>query len=336
MKACVLETPGDVRSHPLRWTDGYPQPVPGAGEVLVKVHCCAVCRTDLHVIEGELPSKKSPLIPGHQVVGTVVSAPDDGIKVGTRVGVAWLHRTCGACRFCKADRENLCGSAEFTGWARDGGYAQFITAPADFVYPLPSNLTDEQSAPLLCAGIIGYRCLQSTGLTDWSGRRLGLYGFGAAAHITIQIARHRGAEVYVFTRDQSRHRELAESLGAAWVGGNFDQPPRPLDAAIVFAPAGELVPAGLDALDRGGRLVLGGIHMSDIPPLHYDQLYWERSVHTVANNTRADGHEFLRAAAEAGVHTHTECFDLHKANEVLVALKHQSIRGAAVLMVPQE
>jgi propanol-preferring alcohol dehydrogenase len=325
MKACVLHKPGPVRDRPLRFED-VRTPEPPAGHLLIRVRACAVCRTDLHVVEGDLPVRHTPLIPGHQVVGTVD-------PTGERVGVAWLHCTCGACRYCTTGRENLCERAEFTGWTRDGGFAEYMTAPADFVYPLPQDLDDDQVAPLLCAGIIGYRCLRRCDLTDWAGARLGIYGFGAAGHIAIQIARARGAEVYVCTRDRQRHQALAEELGATWVGGTYDAPPAKLDAAIIFAPAGEIVPAALKALDRGGRLVLGGIHMSPIPAIDYGDLYWERVICSVANNTRQDGRAFLDEAARVGVRTHVQRFGLEDANDALIALKHDAIKGAAVLEV---
>jgi propanol-preferring alcohol dehydrogenase len=312
------------------------QPRPAEGEVLIRVQVCGICRTDLHVVEGELdPSRyRFPIIPGHQVVGAVESAPEGSpLEAGQRVGVAWLHDTCGECRFCASKRENLCATPEFTGWTRNGGFAGYVAAPADYVYALPQGLSDIEVAPLLCAGIIGYRCLRQCELPDWSGARLGLYGFGAAGHIAIQIARHRGAEVYVCTRDRDRHQALAEELGAKWVGGTFEQPPVKLDASIVFAPAGEIVPAALKALDRDGRLVLGGIHMSDIPDFRYADIYWERVIRSVANNTRQDGREFLAEAVEAGVHTHTQEFDLAAANEALIALKHDAIKGAGVLVL---
>jgi propanol-preferring alcohol dehydrogenase len=247
--------------------------------------------------------------------------------------VAWLHDTCGECRFCTSGRENLCATPEFTGWTRNGGFAGYVTAPADYVYALPQGLSDMEVAPLLCAGIIGYRCLRQCELSDWSGARLGLYGFGAAGHIAIQIARHRGAEVYVCTRDAERHQALAGELGAKWVGDTFEQPPVSLDASIVFAPAGEIVPAALKALDRDGRLVLGGIHMSDIPDFPYQDIYWERVIRSVANNTREDGRDFLVEAVEAGVRTHTQEFELAAANEALIALKHDAIKGAGVLVM---
>ncbi len=338
MYAQVLHECKPVTEDPLVWTE-MPRPEPRAGEVLVKVQACGICRTDLHVVEGELdPGRYSlPLVPGHQVVGTIESAPQgSALQAGRRVGVPWLHATCGRCRFCRSERENLCDHPEFTGWTRNGGFAGYVTAPADFVYPLPPQLTDIEVAPLLCAGIIGYRCLRQCELDNWAGARLGLYGFGAAGHIAIQIARHRGAEVYVCTRDHARHQKLAEELGAKWVGGSFDAPPVKLDASIIFAPAGEIVPAALQALNRDGRLVLGGIHMSAIPEFPYQDIYWERVIRSVANNTRADGREFLAEAVQANVKTHTQVFPMANANDALLALKQDAIKGAGVLVMDRE
>ena len=301
-------------------------PATAEGEALVRVSACGVCRTDLHVVEGDLPLKRVPITPGHQIVGTIEGT-------GQRVGIAWLHRTCGRCQFCLSGRENLCVDAEFTGWTRNGGFAEFVTAPADFVYPLPDNFPDLQAAPLLCAGIIGYRALKLADIKSWTGARLGIYGFGAAGHVCIQIARARGADVYVATRDREKHQALAEELGAAWVGDTFDQPPVKLDAAIIFAPAGEIVPAALKALDKGAALILGGIHMSPIPQFEYPLIYGERMIRSVANNTREDGREFLREAAAISVRTSVEEFSLEDANDALIALKHDAIKGAAVLRV---
>lgn len=303
--------------------------------MLIAVRACGVCRTDLHVVEGELPVRRSDIVPGHQVVGEVVARGEGVITpaVGDRVGAAWLHHTCGHCRFCLSGRENLCEAADFTGWTVDGGYATHLLAAADFVYPIPSQLADAQAAPLLCAGIIGYRCLRLSGIQNWRGARLGIYGFGAAGHIAIQIARARGAEVHVCTRDHQHHQTLARELGAVWVGDAAAPPPVPLDAALMFAPAGDLVPPALRALDRGGTLVLGGIHMSPIPELNYDWLYGERVIRSVANNTRADGREFLAEAQAAGVHTHIREFPMAEANAALLALKQDAIAGAGVLVV---
>jgi propanol-preferring alcohol dehydrogenase len=334
MQACILHAQAPVGTRPLRLTDA-PEPHVAADEVLVAVSACGVCRTDLHVVEGDMPLHMTPTIPGHQVVGRVVTAPAEaGIQPGDRVGVAWLHRTCGVCRFCTTGRENLCERALFTGWTAAGGYATLIAAPAAFVYPLPQDLTDQEVAPLLCAGIIGYRALAMTNLDGrWAGARLGIYGFGAAGHLAIQIARARGAEVYVCTRDRERHQALASELGARWVGGTVDRPPVALDAALVFAPAGEIVPEALAAVDAGGTVVLGGIHMSPIPSLPYERLYGERVLRSVANNTRQDGSAFLAEAARAGVHTSVETFPLAEANEALIRLRQDAIRGAAVLVM---
>lgn len=332
MKAFSLSNPAPVETRPLALSN-VPKPVAATGEVLIKINACGVCRTDLHVVEGELPVRKSPVIPGHQIVGTVdeIGAGVTGFSIGDRVGVAWLNRTCAQCRFCTSGRENLCEIAEFTGWTRDGGYAEFVAAPGSFVYHLPENFSDFHAAPLLCAGIIGYRALKLTNINSWQGARLGIYGFGAAGHICIQIARARGADVYVATRDRERHQKLAENLGAVWVGDTFDAPTVPLDAAIIFAPAGEIVPAALKAIDRGGTLVLGGIHMSPIPQIEYPLIYGERVVRSVMNNTRADGIEFLLEAATIPITTSVQSFPLDQANEALIALKTDSIRGAAVL-----
>src|SRR5258705_12197451 len=259
MKAWLLNKPALVNTNPLTIVDS-PAPVPRDDEVLIKIHACGICRTDLHVVEGELPVRRSPLIPGHQIVGRVVALGTrvESFAIGDRVGVAWLNRTCGVCEFCLAGRENLCEQAMFTGWTVDGGYAEYAVAPAPFTYRLPDNFDDIQAAPLLCAGIIGYRCLRLTGLgkNEWTGARVGLYGFGAAGHVCIQLARARGAEVYVFTRDRERHQALARELGATWVGDARDESPVKLDASIIFAPAGGLVPAGLQGIRKGGKAVL--------------------------------------------------------------------------------
>jgi propanol-preferring alcohol dehydrogenase len=311
------------------------KPVPGKGEVLIKVSACGICRTDLHVVEGELEQRRPNVIPGHQIVGTIAELGEGvgELTVGRRVGVAWLHRTDGVCKYCVSGRENLCDRAEFTGWTRDGGYAEYATAAADFVYPLPDGFDDIQAAPLLCAGIIGYRALKLTDIKDWNGATLGIYGFGAAGHVCIQMARSRGTRVFVSTRDRERHQKLAQELGAEWVGDTLDEPPVKLDAAIIFAPAGEIVPAALSSLDKGGTLVLGGIYMSPIPEFEYDLLYGERVIRSVANNTRADGRDFLAEAAAIPVKTSVQTFTLGQANEALIALKHDAIRGAGVLVM---
>ena len=335
MKACLLKSPAPIETNPLVFTD-VPTPQPASGEVLVRVSYCGVCRTDLHVIEGELPPQKSPVIPGHQVVGVVErlgsgpSLVSTRFPVGARVGIAWLHHTDGTCEFCRSGSENLCDHPTFTGYTVDGGYAEHIVAPQDFIYAIPEQFPDEQAAPLLCAGIIGFRCLRLSGIKP--GGKLGFYGFGAAAHVAIQVARHWNIEVYASTRD-ARHQKLALALGAKWAGDTFAEPPAKLDAAIVFAPAGEIVPAALKALRKGGVLVLGGIHMSPIPSFSYDLLYQERMIRSVANNTRQDGEDFLRVAAKIPIRTHTQLFPLKEANRALNALKNDAIQGAAVLEV---
>jgi propanol-preferring alcohol dehydrogenase len=331
MKACLLRAPAAIETNPLEYADAA-TPQPKSGEVLVRVRACGVCRTDLHVIEGELPPRKSPVIPGHQVVGLVEKQGESARRfgIGDRVGIAWLHRTDGTCEYCRSGAENLCDNPLFTGYSVDGGYAEFIDAPEDFVYAIPKGFPDEQAAPLLCAGIIGFRSLRLSGIK--AGGRLGFYGFGAAAHVAIQVARHWGVEVFASTRD-ARHQKLALELGAAWAGGTLDEPPKKLDAAIVFAPAGEIVPAALKALKKGGLLVLGGIHMSPIPSFSYDLLYQERMIRSVANNTRKDGEDFLRVAAEIPIRTRVQIFPLSEANHALNALKNDAIPGAAVLRV---
>src|SRR5467141_1002917 len=331
MKACVLRSPAPIESNPLQFTDVV-TPAPGLGEVLVRVRACGVCRTDLHVIEGELAPRKSPVIPGHQVVGIVEKQGENARRfaIGARVGIAWLHRTDGTCEYCRSGAENLCDNPAFTGYTVDGGYAEHIVAPEDFVYSLPDAFPDERAAPLLCAGIIGFRSLRLSGVKP--GGKLGFYGFGAAAHVAIQVAMHWNIDVYAASRD-ARHQRLALELGAKWAGATFAEPPAKLDAAIVFAPAGEIVPAALKALRKGGTLVLGGIHMSPIPSFDYDLLYQERVIRSVANNTRQDGEDFLRVAAEIPIRSHTQLFPLREANRALNALKNDAIEGAAVLKV---
>jgi propanol-preferring alcohol dehydrogenase len=331
MKACVVRSPAPVETNPLEYVD-LPKPAPAGEQVLVRVSACGICRTDLHVIEGELPPRKSPITPGHQVVGVIEAAGERAGRypIGARVGIAWLHSTDGSCEYCLAGKENLCDHPAFTGYTVDGGYAEYALAEESFVYPIPDGFADLEAAPLLCAGIIGFRSLRLSGIAR--GGRLGLYGFGAASHVAIQVARHWGAEVYACTRDE-RHRMLALELGAVWAGGTTEDPPEKLDSAIIFAPAGEIVPAALKALKKGGTLALGGIHMSAIPPLDYNLLYQERVVRSVANNTRQDGHDFLRVAAEIPVRIATEVFPLQEANRALNALKNDAIRGAAVLQI---
>ena len=329
MKACLLHSPAPVTTNPLVFTD-TPIPAPQKGEILVRVKFCGVCRTDLHVVEGELAPRKSPVIPGHQVVGTIEKLGEGArrLPLDARVGIPWLHRTDQTCEYCRAGSENLCNHPTFTGYTVDGGYAQFATAPEDFVYAIPQSFSDEQAAPLLCAGIIGFRSLRLSGIKP--GGRLAFYGFGAAAHVAIQVARHWGVEVYAATRGV-KHQQLALQLGAVWAGEAAADPPTQLDAAIIFAPAGELVPAALKSLKKGGVLVLGGIHMSPIPSLDYDWLYQERVIRSVANNTRQDGEDFLRVAAEIPIRSQVNLFPLSEANRALNDLKSDRINGAAVL-----
>lgn len=323
MKAIVCEQRGPVETLKLELRD-LPEPRPQAGEILVDVEVCGVCRTDLHVLEGDLPIAKNPIIPGHQVVGR-------RRDTGERVGVPWLHRSCGKCRWCVENRENLCDNPQFTGYHVDGGYAEVIAADPAFTYPIPEGLDSERAAPLLCAGVIGYRAFRRSNAKP--GCRLGLYGFGASAHIVIQIARHFGCEVFVMTRAEE-HRNLARSLGATWVGDAIEPPPDRLDSAILFAPAGEIVPAALSALDKGGTLACAGIHLSEIPPLDYQEhLFEERTLTSVTANTREDGCELFRLAAEIPIETSVEVFPLEGAQEALSKLKRDGVRGAAVLRV---
>jgi alcohol dehydrogenase, propanol-preferring len=331
MKACLLKSPAPVETNPLTFADA-PIPQPADGEVLVRVSACGVCRTDLHVVEGELPPHKSPVIPGHQVVGVVekLGVGTKKLRIGKRVGVAWLHHTDQTCEYCRSGAENLCDHPTFSGYTVDGGYAEYVVASEDFVYAIPEAFSDQQAAPLLCAGIIGFRSLRLSGIKG--GGKLGFYGFGAAAHLAIQVALHWKAEVYAMTRD-ARHRRLALDLGAEWAGDTFAEPPSQLDAAIVFAPAGEIVPAALKVLRKGGTLVLGGIHMSPIPSFSYDLLYQERVIRSVANNTRQDGEDFLLVAAEIPIRTRVQSFPLQDANRALNALKNDAIEGAAVLKI---
>jgi propanol-preferring alcohol dehydrogenase len=330
MKAMVLRQPMPIARRPLTMVE-VPDPKPDAGEVLVRVAVCGVCRTDLHVVEGDLPARRSPLIPGHQVVGKVSALGPrcQRFQVGERIGVAWLHRTCGACEFCGNGAENLCTKGEFTGWTIDGGYAECMTVGEDFAYRLPEGFDDRQAAPLLCAGVIGYRALRLSGVQP--GQRLGLYGFGASAHIAIQVARHWGCDVYVFTRSE-RNRQLARDLGAAWAGDATRGSQARLHAAVIFAPAGELVPVALEALERRGTVALAGIHMSPIPAMDYTKhLYHERAVRSVANATRKDAEELLALAAMIPIRTTTCAYPLERATEALLDLKSGKLTGSAVL-----
>jgi propanol-preferring alcohol dehydrogenase len=331
VKACVLHSPAPVSANPLDLAD-IPKPLPKAGEVLVRVSACGVCRTDLHVVEGELEPRKSPVTPGHQVVGVIEQMGESAHRfhLGDRVGIPWLHQTDGVCEYCRAGKENLCERATFTGYMVDGGYAEYTVAPEAFVYPIPQSFSDIDAAPLLCAGIIGFRALRLSAIQP--GGRLGFYGFGAAAHVAIQVARHWSIEVYAFTRDDA-HQKLARDLGAVWAGYSNNQPPKLLDSAIVFAPAGELLPMSLRVLKKGGTVALAGIHMSTIPAMDYNLLYHERVIRSVANNTRQDGEDFLRVAAEIPIRTQVHVFPLAETNRALNALKNDEVSGAAVIQV---
>jgi len=330
VRAWRVEQPGPISSGPLVPAD-CPDPNPGHGEVLLRVRVCGVCRTDLHLAEGDLEPRKPGTIPGHEAVGEVIGIGPAATRfsIGERVGVAWLGGTCGVCRFCLRGQENLCLSPTFTGWDRDGGYAELVTVAEDFAYRLPEAFSDEEAAPLLCSGIIGYRALTRAELPI--GGRLGIYGFGGSAHLAAQIALYRGARVYVMTRS-AQARRLALELGATFAGAAEDEPPDPLDAAILFAPAGGLVPAALRALDRGGTLAVAGIHLSDIPPLHYaTELFEERQLRSVTANTRADGEEFFRIAAEIPLRPTTAAYPFTAADQALRDLAEDRITGAAVL-----
>jgi propanol-preferring alcohol dehydrogenase len=325
-----LERPAAIGESPLKAVE-RPVPEPEPGALLVRVSACGICRTDLHIVEGELPLVRSPIVLGHQVVGRVerVGAGVTRARVGDRVGIAWLRWTCGACGFCRSDRENLCERARFTGYHADGGYAEYAVVPADFAYPIPETFSDAEAAPLLCAGIIGYRALRLAEVPD--GGTLGIYGFGSSAHITLQVARSRGAEVFVCTREAS-HRALALSLGAAWAGNVADAMPRPAAGIIVFAPAGEIVPIALANLAPGGTLALAGIYMTPLPSMDYARVYGERTIRSVTANTRADGQELLAAAARIPIRPAVTTFALADANRALQLLKRGDIRGSGVLV----
>jgi propanol-preferring alcohol dehydrogenase len=330
MLAALLELSKPVEQNPLKLTQ-LPEPAPANREVRVRIRACGICHTDLHTVEGDIALPKLPLVPGHQIVGVVDARGGDAkrFKEGDRVGVAWLRRACGKCIYCRRGDENLCARGEFTGLHSDGGYAELTTADEAFAYHLPSGFTDLQAAPLLCGGVIGYRALKLTGIRP--GERLGLFGFGASAHIVIQIARYWQCEVYVFTRG-AEHQELARALGAAWVGRAEDAPPEKVRAAIIFAPAGRLVLDALRALDRGGTVALAGITMTPIPEIDYaNLLYYERKILSVANATRADAEELLALAAKIPVRTEVETFPLAGINEALQKLKRGEIRGAGVV-----
>ncbi len=311
--------------------DDVSVPMAGSGQVVVRISACAVCRTDLHVVDGELPEPKLPLVPGHEIVGCVEEIGEgvEKFRIGDRVGIPWLGWTCGECEYCASDRENLCNRARFTGYTIDGGYAEFTVADARFAFSIPDAFDDVAAAPLLCAGLIGYRSLRKTG----DAQRLGIYGFGAAAHIIAQAARFEGRKIFAFTRKGDREaQEFARKLGATWAGGSDEAPPEELDAAIIFAPVGALVPAALRVVKRGGTVVCGGIHMSGIPSFPYRDLWHERTITSVANLTRSDGEEFLELAAKIPIRTETQTFPLEQANEALDGLRNGKLRGAAVLV----
>jgi propanol-preferring alcohol dehydrogenase len=322
----LMEAPGQ----PLRLRDRSP-PKPGVGQVLIRVRACGVCRTDLHILDGELAHPRLPLILGHEIVGTIagVGPSVKAFDIGHRVGVPWLGWTCGTCTFCTSDRENLCDNPRFTGYQIDGGYAEYAVADARYCFPIPSGFDDVAAAPLLCAGLIGYRTLRLAGEAE----RVGIYGFGAAAHIVAQVIVHQARRLFAFTRPGDREaQEFARRLGAEWTGGSDERPPVPLDAALIFAPVGALVPAALAATAKGGTVVCGGIHMSEIPTFPYGLLWEERAVRSVANLTRRDGDELLALAAEIPLKTHTVVFPLEQANEALMRLRQGQIEGAAVLV----
>jgi len=335
MKAMILKAPKPIEEKPLELVD-VPLPEPGPGRVLVKVSMCGLCHTDLHTVEGDLELPMLPVIPGHQIVGTVVGQ-GDGVEepaVGDRVGAAWLYETCQTCRFCTGGLENLCESASFTGYHAHGGYAEYTVLPADFIYALPDGFGDREAAPLLCAGIIGYRALRRSGIEP--GGTLGLYGFGASAHVAIQVAVHWGCEVLVFSRAEA-HRKHAEQLGASWTGTSKQMPPKRPNASIIFAPAGGIVPDALQVLDKGGTVALAGITMTQIPALDYERhLYHEKRLRSVTASTREDGRELIRLAAEIPIRTETTLFKLNEANEALWLIKESKISGAGVLEIPHE
>jgi len=332
MQAMVLVDNAAIQTSPLTLAD-VADPLPGPGEIRLRVACCGICRTDLHVVEGDLPPGKRPVIPGHQIVGTVESLGPGcrRFRPGQRVGVAWLRHTCGSCRWCHSGRENLCGTAEFTGYHSDGGYAELAVVDEQFAYELPDSLTDAEAAPLLCAGIIGYRALERSELP--AGGKLGLIGFGSSAHVVLQIARHRGCEVYVATRGE-KHRQLARELGATWVAEDISDSPVKLDSAILFAPVGHLVPPILASLEKGGTLAIAGIYLTGIPPLDYEKhLFEERNVRSVTANTRDDGRRLLAEAAAAGIRPQITRYPLSEANRALQDLKEDRISGTGVLMM---
>ena len=329
MKAATLTSPENISKHPLR-IEQVPRPSARPGQVLLRVLACGVCRTDLHIVEGELPRLSEKLIPGHQIVGQIIEGAPPELPLGTRVGVSWIGGVDGTCWYCQHNLENLCDSATFTGYSIDGGYAEYALARTDFVFPLPETLDPLHAAPLLCAGIIGFRSLRVAGVEQ--GERVGLFGFGASAHLAIAVLRAWKCEVYVSTRGAS-HRRLAESLGATWVGNETDQPPAELDRAVTFAPSGDVVVAALGSLRKGGVVAINAIHLDRFPEFDYDRLLWgERQIRSVANMTRSDARDFLQLAAEIGLRPKVTVFNLDQANEALVAVKSDAIDGAAVIV----
>jgi alcohol dehydrogenase, propanol-preferring len=330
MKAAILMSPQEIRKRPLRVGE-VARPEPREGQVLLRVRVCGVCRTDLHIVEGDLPPVRPEIIPGHQIVGDVVAGATNELPVGTRVGVSWMGGTDGTCRYCHLGLENLCDSPTFTGYTVDGGYAEYAVVRSDFTYPLPDQLDDLHAAPLLCAGIIGFRSLRVAGVKH--GDRVGLFGFGASAHLAIAVLRAWNCEVYVSTR-AATHRQLAASLGAMWVGGETDRSPAELDCAVTFAPSGDVVVAALASLRKGGVVAINAIHLDRMPQFDYDRLLWgERQLRSVANMTRADARDFLQVASEIGLKPQVTAFPLDQANEALIAVKEDSIDGAAVIVV---
>ena len=331
MQAQRLSHPAPVDSKPLSLA-ALDLPIPGPHEVRLRIHACGLCHTDLHIVEGDLRLPLLPVTPGHQIVGVVdeIGSGVTRFKIGDRLGVPWLYSTCGKCEYCTSGRENLCDNARFTGYHADGGYAEYMVIGEEFAYPIPERFSDIQAAPLLCAGVIGYRALRLSGIK--SGQRLGLYGFGASAHIALQIALYQGCEVYVFTRSK-QHQELAAELGASWTGRAEDKAPHPVESSIIFAPAGQLVPLALRALKKGGTVALAGIHMSPLPEMEYALLYEERTLRSVANSTRDDVREMLEIAAEIPIRTEVETFALEETNEALRKLKRSEIRGSGVVRV---
>jgi propanol-preferring alcohol dehydrogenase len=329
MKAALLRAPAGIGTNPLEIADvACPQAM--AGQVLLRVRACGVCRTDLHIVEGELPRLRAPLIPGHQIVGDVVEGATPELKVGARVGVSWVGGVDGTCPYCRRNLENLCDSPTFTGYTVDGGYAEYAAARADFVFPLPARLDDLHAAPLLCAGIIGFRSLRVAGVEP--GENVGLFGFGSSASLTIAVLQSWKCKVYVSTRGES-HRRLAETLGAEWVGGEDERPPVKLDRAVTFAPSGDVVVAALSSLRKGGVVAINAIHLDRIPQFDYDRLLWgERQIRSVANMTRADARDFLDLAAKIGIQPRVTTFPLERANEALAAIKSDSVNGAAVIV----